>query len=390
MASVPVFMHLAASLPQDAEKTVAAVLARRGPRFVTAPDPTIWLEQQASVERGPLTGEPLRILTYNVALLDRTSLLGLRQFQAPHVPARRATLPVRILKDDWDVLLLQEIWDWSDVARIAEVAEREGYVWFAGSKRRHKRHGLMILVRGELITGAQVRTEAQFTDESPGERWPGPQIRRGYLTWSFTHAPTQRTIRLATAHPREGAEHWRTRSLQARQLGLDLGATPSDTIVFLGTDLGAGPYHPEEAFSAPAGRPVDDWWHNSLPWPIVQYYGTLLDLRILGEDLGDVSAVHALPEWNPGWQKRPLNGDCPMVSPDLFTAIDCNRLHFQGSAGEDPPMRSDHLFLRAPPGAVGVARTGLAYQTPQEIRGRTHELSDRYGVHAEVWIQKAR
>ena len=47
-------------------------------------------------------------------------------------------------------------------------------------------------------------------------------------------------------------------------------------------------------------------------------------------------------------------------------------------------------FLRAPPGAVGVARTGLVYETPEEIRGRTHEMSDHYGVYAEIWIPEIR
>ena len=85
-----------------------------------------------------------------------------------------------------------------------------------------------------------------------------------------------------------------------------------------------------------------------------------------------------------------MNGDCSMVSPGLYTKTDCNGLHFRGLGGQTLPTRADHLFLRAPQGTVGVAGTGLAYVAPEEIRGRSHELSDQYGVHAELRIQKKR
>lgn len=389
MDSVPVLAHLAASLPEDSDKTLQAVLSKNGPRFVTAPDPTPFLSDQVHASTGPDSGEPLRVLTYNTALLDRGYLLGLQRVRMPRVPARRASLPSQLVKDDWDVILLQEVWDWPDVVRIAETAERAGYVWFAGSKRRHKQHGLMILVRGTLIDGPQERTEGQFADQRRIERWPGPNIKRGYLTWSFTHAPSGQRLRVASAHLQSYAAWWQVRTLQARQLGLDLAASPDDTIVILGTDLNAGPYYPEDVFGQVDGEPVGEWWQNALTWPALQHYGGLTDLRVVGHDLGDVRAMHAMPEWNPGWLKRPLNGDCHMVPAEVFTGTDCNRLYFQSYGGTEYPARLDHLLMRAPPDTVGIASTGLSYVEPVDVRGSLHELSDHYGVHAELRIQPA-
>jgi hypothetical protein len=384
MDRVPVLQHLAASLPEASEKTLEAVLDKNGPLFVTAPDPTPHFKREAAADRGPTSGTPLRVLTYNVALLDRGYLLGLQRVRMPNVPARRADLPKYLFKDGWDVLLLQEVWDWSDVVRLAEAAEREGYVWYAGSKRRHKQHGLMILVRGTLIEGAQERTEGQFENQRSIERWPGPNIKRGYITWTFTHAPTGNRLRVASAHPQSWANQWRTRSLQARQLGLDLGSTPADTIVLLGTDLNAGPYYPDDIYGEIDGEPVGEWWQNALTWPVIQHYGHLRDIRVVGHDLGDVPAMHALPEWNRGWLKRPMNGDCRIVPPDVFTGTDCNHLYFESYAAQEYPARLDHLFLRAPDGRVGIASTGLAYVEPVEVRGQKMELSDHYGVQAQL------
>lgn len=387
LTDIPVMHHVAASLPERSPKTMAAILARSGPSFVTAPDPSPYLRAQAALDRGPADGTPLRVLTYNVGLLDRGSFLRPHAHQNPHVPARRAHIPERILGDDWDVLLLQEVWDWSDVTRIAEVADRTGYVWFAGSKRHHNRHGLMILVRGELITGAQVRTEGRFEEQLRWERWSSKRIERGYLTWSFTHAPTKRPIRLATAQLQPHPRQWRTRTLQARQLGLDLASTPDDTIVILGADLDGAPYYPEDTFGEEAGRPVSAWWQSALPWPALQYYGHLHDVRNLGQMLDDVRIMHALPEWNSGWPKRALNGDCGMLPADVFTTTDCNSLHFQTSQGNGYPARTDHVFLRAPDRSTTVHESNLAYVQPESVRGPRHELSEHYGVQADIRIQ---
>jgi len=113
-------------------------------------------------------------------------------------------------------------------------------------------------------------------------------------------------------------------------------------------------------------------------------------MRVLGNDLGDVAAMHAMPEWNPGWLKRPLNGDCHMMPDTVFTGTDCNRLYFESYGGTEYPARLDHLFLRAPADAVGIAATGLAYVESETVRGHTHELSDHYGVHAELRIRTRR
>jgi hypothetical protein len=77
-----------------------------------------------------------------------------------------------------------------------------------------------------------------------------------------------------------------------------------------------------------------------------------------------------------------------MVPQGVFTGTDCNRLYFDSYGGTEYPARLDHLFLRAPTDVVGVATTGLSYVNAETIRGHTHELSDHYGVHAELRIQR--
>jgi hypothetical protein len=81
-----------------------------------------------------------------------------------------------------------------------------------------------------------------------------------------------------------------------------------------------------------------------------------------------------------------MNGDCGMVPPDVFTTTDCNSLYFRTRAGQGYPARTDHLFLRAPEGTVGIHKTTLEYVEPEPVRGSRHELSEHYGVQVELRI----
>lgn len=386
LADSPVLAHLAAALPAGAKATAADLLADRAPAFVTAPDPSaLFRTDVAPPHTTPAPGAvQLRVLTYNTALLDRSYLGG--RARMPHVPARRMALPSMLLGDGWDVLLLQEVWEDADVDRFLQEARRRGYRGYGGSRAHHRQHGLLILVRAALISGPEDRQETQFGAQRRVERWPGPNIKRGYLSWSFTHTPTGQALRLVTTHPQAFPGFWRVRSLQARQLGLDIHETNADTIVLLGADLNAGPYYPHDTFGAVKGAPVRGWWRNAVTWPLLRHYGGLTDVAGTPQAARDVEAMTALPPWSSQWVHQPLGGACAQVPPGVFSATDCNTLYFANYAGEEYPARLDHLLLRDPGGAVQVLSCSHAYVQPEAFASGVHEPSDHYGVSADLRI----
>jgi endonuclease/exonuclease/phosphatase family metal-dependent hydrolase len=368
--------------------TVLDLLDGPPPAFTAAPNPQFLLtvdrslgEQRAAAAP---SAAPLRALSYNTGLLDRRYIGG--HVAVPHRTSRREALPKAVLNDGWDVILLQEVWEWEDVARFAAAAEAAGYRWWAGEERRHVQHGVMILVKAALVSGPEERTEGQFEVQRRIERWPGPNVRRGWLTWTFTHAPTGRRLRVASSHPQAWPQFWRERSLQARQLGLAVADAPDDVIVLLGADLNAAPYYPHDQFGEVKGKPVDQWWRNAITYPLIRHYGDLLDVAALAAPAGDVTAMAALPAWAPSWTRQALGGACAGVQPGVFSATDCNSLYFASYAGEEYPARLDYLFLRDLQGVVGVHGTGHAYVDPVDLPTGRHELSDHYGVWAALSI----
>ena len=364
-------------------------LLRGRPLMVwTAPDPTALLasDHRAGAARavGAAEAVPLRVLTYNTGLLDRRYPFG--HARVPHRDTRGPKLPDQLMHDGWDVILLQEVWEWEDVGRLASAASAAGYRWWAGEESRHVQHGVMILVKADLIAGDEQRAEGQFAVQRRIERWPGPNVRRGWLSWTFTHAPSGRRLRVASAHPQAWPQFWRERSLQARQLALAVSDAPDDVIVLLGVDLNAAPYYPHDTFAEAKGAPVSGWWHNAFTYPLLRHYGDLLDVAAMASPAGDVRAMAALPAWTPAWRTQPLGGACGAVPPGVFSATDCNSLYFASYAGEEYPARLDYVFLRDVTGAVGVHGTGQAYVEPQTFSSGVHELSDHYGVWAQLSI----
>jgi endonuclease/exonuclease/phosphatase family metal-dependent hydrolase len=367
---------------------VVDLLAGPPPAFFSAPEPALLAagrprlgEARAAVAPG---AAPLRALSYNTGLLDRKYIAG--HVKVPHRDSRRLVLPERLLNDGWDVILLQEVWEWEDVALLAQAAEAAGYRWWAGEERRHVQHGVMILVRAALVSGPEQRTEGQFEVQRRIERWPGPNVRRGWLSWTFTHAPSGRRLRVASAHPQAWPQFWRERSLQARQLALAVNDAPEDVIVLLGVDLNAAPYYPHDRFGEVKGKPVEQWWRNAITYPLLRHYGDLLDVAALAAPAGDVAAMAALPAWSPSWASQALGGACGAVPTGVFSATDCNSLYFASYAGEEYPARLDYLFLRDHSAAVGVHATGQAYVDPMTLPTGNHELSDHYGVWADLSI----
>jgi hypothetical protein len=236
--------HLVAAIEGGASATPADVLLERA-TLIAAPNPSAYLESQRApapptrppmdvVNPGPDQGDvplpppppaelpmpQLKVLSYNTGLLDRKYPSG--HVQMPEMPARFAVMPERILTDGWDVLLLQEVWENEAVDTLRAAAETHGYVVYAGSDKHHPQHGLVIIVKKSLIgEGEFVQEEHQFRDQRWIERFPGPNIKRGWLEWELTLATGQR-VRLYNTHAQSFAGFWPVRERQYRELGLDV------------------------------------------------------------------------------------------------------------------------------------------------------------------------
>ncbi len=388
LATTPGLAHLAEQLPPDGPRTVEALVRSGRWDFKGPPDPSAWFAAEATGESAAIeNGVELKVLTYNTGLLDRQYFGG--EAVMPEVPHRATWLPETLLSTgQWDVLLLQEVWEWDQVDRFAQAAQKYGYVWYAGSKKAHVQHGLLMLVKKELVGEDGDRTEVQFDAQRKIERWPGPNIKRGYLTWSFTHAPTGRPVRIATAHPQAFPQFWQVRTLQARQLALDLAASPDDTTVVLGIDLNAGPYYPKDSFGIYHGKPMTGWWRNSLTYPLIRHYGGLTDAQGVRGLAGDVAAMEALPPFTEQWLEVPLGGVCAAMPP-VFTGTDCNPQYAHNYIGEEYPARLDYVFTRAPEGSLRVVEAGRVYDAPVALGSREMVPSDHYGVAAVLELALA-
>lgn len=391
LAESPLLAHLAAGLTDGAGVTAGDLLDDDKLVFGEAPDPSdlFMAQTDAHTALPALSAEAtsLRVLTWNTGLLDRTYLFGSR-VAVPSVAERLEVLPERVLADGWDILLLQEVWEWEHVLRFAEAAEAAGYRWYAGTEDLHHEHGLIILVRADLVGGDEEQVEVQFDDQRKIENWPGPDIKRGYLEWAFTAQPSGIPVRLFDTHPQAFVEHWQIRSLQARQVGLAVDAAPDDELVLLGADLNAGPYYPADTFGQVDGEPVTGWWKNTITWPLLQHYGGLTDLPGALDVAQDVAAMGQVPDWSEAWFETPLAGACDDVPPGVFTATDCNSIYFDNYAGQEYPARLDHLFWRDDAQRLRVLSAEHVYVTPEEVPGAgTIELSDHYGVGVTIAIE---
>ncbi|TVQ90275.1 MAG: hypothetical protein EA397_13030 [Deltaproteobacteria bacterium] len=378
--------HLAPAYGLDA--SVDDLLNRRV-RPTRPPNPTTW--QQAMTEAhqalpdlvDPVT---LRILNYNVALLDRPYLFT--RVQMPHVEERLEAQLQVLFTDDWDILLIQELFEWDHTERFVEVAEQNGYTAWVGSRRDSERHGTAIFVRDEVAGMSVDRTEAFFDAQRRVERWPGPNIKRGYLTYSFRLLNTSHTITLATTHMSAFYDFWHLRDRQARELGLVLGEEPG--IVILGGDINAGPYYANDAWVDADGKRHTGYLRNASAFPLLAYYGGMVDTFALHGPPGDVEAGLHVPTGLGELYREAPYGDgafCERESARrVHTVTDCNYTFFQSYAGDEPPARIDHVLLRDPNRYVRVNKAWLAYTEPLE--GVDYELSDHYAVAVELQIAR--
>jgi len=393
-----VLAHLGEAYQGGGSRTIGELLEDEAPLFTSPPDPRALLDRQA-IEHAALLpieeGVNLRVLTFNLGLLDRW--YPFTTASVPEVDLRREHVPPLLLSGGWDVLCLQEVFDSIDVERIRVAAEDRGYRIYAGTSKHHEGHGLVIAVREALIDdNADEFTHEQVYEQQYGaETFPGPGIARGFIDWSFVHAPTGRRVTVIDTHATAYADHWRARTFQARELGLYVRSRQAEEVVVIGGDFNAAPYYPEDVFGVDDGEPVGEWFANTMMYPVFLHYagGRLIDTMAATGAADDIDGLLGLPGFDPvAWDREPY-GDRSLCDGERSTlSWDwCNSLGFANYSGaSEYAARIDYVFVRDLGDDVRVLDAGL-YYTEREMLGDVElELSDHYAVGTTLRLRNAR
>ncbi len=389
LSQTEVLAHLA-SAAGDVED-VTALLRADGNIYTTAPDPSALFEARLAAHQAlaPLPeAVELSVLTFNTALLSRTYLGNL--VEMPEINARRAVMGERLFSLGYDVLLLQEVWEWSDYETLAFDAARYGYAIYGGTEALHPEHGLAIAVREALINPdvPQEQTEQQFDAQRKLEHWPGPSVRRGWLTWSFTIAGTDRVVHLYDLHATSFVDYWLQRELQARQVGMEVASHPAEDVVILGGDLNSGPYYHTDIWTEGDGTAVAGWWRNATAYALWLHYGEMYDVLNAVEIPQDVRLGSSIPGVWQDYLTEPYGqlSWCDEIAGVVFTATDCNSLYYRSYGGTEFPARLDHLMIHDPSAVVRVVDAGIVLDEVQDFAAGQFELSDHYGMAATLHI----
>lgn len=393
LSDEPRLAYLAEALADGADAEVQDLFHVERARFTAAPDPTPLFELQAAAHAAlpPLTDPTtLRVLTYNLGLLDRW--FPFTHVGAPYMGPRRERLPKELLAQDFDVICLQEIWELEDIDRFAAEAKERGYALYPGSEKKHIQHGLAILVRESILGDAeQERHEEQFEAQREIEFFPGPLVKRGFLRWSFTHADTGRRIHVYTTHMTSFPELWHERLAQARAIGGAVKAHDDDDIALVTGDFNAGPYYPDESFGAVDGEPVTEWWNNSTMYPLFLFYGDMVDTHSVLSPATDVVRMQQLllPFDAAKYLAKPLAGRCAEIPFDAFTATDCNSIYSQQYIATEYPARLDYVLLHDPGAHARVVVSEILYSEPIDFGAAgTFELSDHYAYATTLQLAR--
>lgn len=385
----PLLGYLASALEDPADVDVATLLKHDDLRFSEAPDPTGVLES-LHAEHQALDAiddaVDIEILTYNLAFLDRKYLSG--SVQSPFIPERREAMLAELFDTEADILLLQEVWDWEDSEALVQAAQDAGFSTWAGSEKRHEEMGLITAVRTELIGGGSETEETRFRAQRKIEHWPGPNIKRGFLTWSFDLEGSSQRLHVINLHATSFPQFWRVRNMQARQVGLALDGV-EDAIVIVGGDFNAGPFYKSDVWVTHDGDEEEGWWRNATAWALWQHYGGLKDMHSLPQVPADVTAGRTVPD-GPGTEGEAYDGAwCDTVDTNVFTGTDCNLLYRMQYGGTEYPARLDHLMIRDPDEAVRVSSSQVVYTERVDLGvDEAIEWSDHYGVQTAIRVRR--
>lgn len=384
--------HIADALVDGGERTAADLLRRRL-AFAHAPDPSPWLRAQSA--SNPLAADdavPLRVLCWNLALLD--VYIGRWHYKAsPYVAQRTEPVFDRLLGAGADILLVQELWHPPQIARLAERAPAAGYRVFC-PPRPHV-DGLAVLLREGLFLGQPEVELRPYATQDRLEALELPMKERFLRSWlrvSFDH-PVLGRLAVFDTHMQAYPKAWCQRLQQARALGLEVAARPADELVILGGDLNAGSFYGRQTWRRP-GAVIDGfWWHDALSLPALHHYGGLSDLVIRGRAVADadleVRESRALVNDPVAALAGPL--DCSADHRRAFTATDCNSLYHQQYAGTEQAARIDHLLARDPDDRIHVAASRHCFTQPDvAVDGVLVEPSDHYAVLVDLRVAPPR
>lgn len=387
------FAHIEA-VEASQHPTVGDLLQQSKHTWAGTPDPEALLEQMFEQRAElPELVEPMEldVLVFNAGLLNRKYFLG--RVEVPQTEARAEVLPERLLSDDWDILLLQEVWEWEDVIKFENAAAEAGYLVFAGTEDVHEQTGVIILAKSDIFGEVGQKVERQYEAQYGLEKWPGPNLKRGFLDWSFQLAGTDKTLHLISTHFTSSVGNWHQRAAQARELGLYLYGLPDEDLVLLGGDFNASPFYPSDTWVNAKGKSIKDWWANTLMYPTLVHYGQVEDAMAIMGGADEIFAYDDLPSWaGEDMLVEPFGDEsfCQTSGEDWFSATDCNSLYFQSYASEEFPARLDYLFLRDLNQQMRVVDGALVYQDKEDFGGAGEfELSDHYGVGVRVLVETA-
>lgn len=385
LGDTPVMVHIADVL-DDANLTVGELVGNDGVSLQAPADPSALFEQRFAAHQAlPALGADveLSVLTYNVGLLDRTYLI-FEHVAVPDKNARRDAQAAVLFSGDFDIMVLQEVWDTPDANLLRDAAQAAGYDVYYGSNSLHDQHGLFTAIKSELITGVEQFDEVQFDEQRPFEYFPGPGVDRGYIRWSFDLAGTSQRVHVYNTHATSYAEYWEIREDQARQLGRDIASQPASDIVIFGGDLNSGPYYLDDDWAMANGDNVPEWWRNAVAYPMWLHYGEMYDVVNAARIPEDVSQGDIIPTDHSTFTSAPYGSEawCDATRNVIFTGSDCNSLYFEQYAGTEPPARLDHLMVRDPSANVRVDDAWVDFTAPIAGSGYDRELSDHYALGA--------
>ncbi|MBM4280922.1 MAG: hypothetical protein FJ137_09210 [Deltaproteobacteria bacterium] len=392
--------HLGRALEGGDALTFRDLFARGdGLVFTAAPDPSALLSSTNVLDddRARAGRRPLTLMTYNVALLD-VNIFGVVPYaETPDLERRRTVTAGLIFDRGVDVVMLQEVWLEQDVAEFTRTAEAMGYRAFVQPREGHN-DGLMTFVRAAtLLPGTEPSFRyGAYGSQSGTEYFPGPGIRRGWIAVRFEHRELG-PMQIFNTHMQAFAENWLGRAKQARELGLAVRAAVAsdDTgreLVFVGGDFNAGPYYKNLLWKLPDGSEQDIWFHNAISYPLLQVYGELVDLDVMGRSAADALADVVLGDTvvnDPGAALATPGADdgwCERTPHTTFTATDCNSLYFTQYGGTEFPARLDQVFARDTDERVVVARSRIDFTEQLRFGDTLVEPSDHYAVIVELVV----
>lgn len=356
--------------------------------FAKAPNPSKLLKamQRTNSEREIESGIPLRVLSYNIALLN-AKLLGFIDYsRSPYLEERRTQLPDLIFGQAHDVIFLQEVWDVRNVELFVAKATAHGYLAFVGPRTSYD-DGLMTFVKISWLNGGQVKAfgSEPFVAQNPLEYFPGPRVQRGFHHVSVVH-PQLGTLHFYNAHLLAWPKKWTIRTEQARELALHASLNTSDKeVVIMGGDMNSGPYYKRDDWTLPDGSPLGNWWKNAIAYALFLHYGDLDDLVVMGRSVDEADSDVSMADRYEG--REPKQAWCKDMPKTTFSGTDCNELYRMQYEGTENQARLDQIFARDRQHRIKVSKSGLAFTEKMQFSPTLFvEPSDHYGVFVEMNI----